>query len=139
MTVEVEIEIVSFVEPEDYSRDEANSESFCICKFMLLETNSQPTMIYGPIKHYGYHAELLNRYCNERKLATSWNRMPESLEIYEQSVRLRGGGWLEIRPDQKLVRIWGGSTVYGKFSEALICEAQTSDAFFPGFEFVAER
>ena len=108
MTPDPAYAVVSFVEaPVPRGR--------VICKFVVIEDAHTRHLVFGPVAKYAYHADLVARFCADHLVAAGWARRPDVMEIYDPSVRLRGGGVLEVDRGAMTMEIYGASRAYGDF------------------------
>lgn len=85
------------------------------CKFLILDRQGIYHLIVGPVQTYRYHANLLDRFCAERDIAASWAKKPDYVEVFDRSVVLHGGGWMELDGESRKARLYGASTAYGAY------------------------
>ncbi|MGD8922510.1 MAG: hypothetical protein PVH24_04615 [Candidatus Zixiibacteriota bacterium] len=85
------------------------------CKFILIRRDEILNFIIGPVASFSYHANLVNHFCREYNIPASWVRRPDTVEIHDFSVRIRGGGWATISPKTRALLLYGSSKVYGRF------------------------
>ncbi len=84
-------------------------------KFMLVERNGVVHLVMGSINVYGYHADLLAKFCQDNGISHEWISRPAHLAIRDDSVKLHGGGWVAVKPKEGRVVFFGKSTAYGPF------------------------
>ena len=89
-------------------------------KFMLVERAGTIYLIMGTIGFYEYHADLLAKFCTDHQLAYHWVGRPANLAIGDTSVKLHGGGWVQVDPEQKQVTFSGRSTAYGGYERSML-------------------
>jgi hypothetical protein len=89
-------------------------------KFMLIERAGTIYLIMGTIGVYEYHADLLAKFCTDHQLAYHWVSRPANLEIGDTSVKLHGGGWVQVEPEAKQVMFSGRSTAYGGYERSAL-------------------
>lgn len=110
--------------------ESAKSNPKRIGKFMLITGPDELTLIFGEVKEYAYHANLLYRYCQLREIPCGWEKKPDLLEIYDPSIRLHGGGWFEFDERAKGIRLFGSSTAYGRFHPTRLNEVVSGHGYF---------
>ncbi|UCE24077.1 MAG: hypothetical protein JSU74_12390 [Candidatus Zixiibacteriota bacterium] len=86
-----------------------------VSKFVIIGSDTELHFVYGPLEEYSYHADLVRRYCEANEIPSGWVRKPDMYEIYGETYRVRGGGWLEEKPAERNLRFSGYSTAYGGF------------------------
>ncbi|MCB2231431.1 hypothetical protein KQH82_12005 [bacterium] len=86
-----------------------------VCKFIIVEWSAELSLVFGPVRAFEYHAWLLERFCRERQIAAGWVKKPDLVEVYDRSVTLHGGGWMELDFGEKQAEIYGSSTAYGPY------------------------
>lgn len=89
-------------------------------KFMLVERAGTVYLVMGSVNAYEYHADLLAKFCTDHQLAYRWISRPANLEIGDSSVKLHGGGWVAVDPEQKRVTFSGRSTAYGGYDKEVL-------------------
>jgi hypothetical protein len=89
-------------------------------KFMLVERNGIMHLVMGSINVYGYHADLLAKYCQNHNISHEWISRPAQLAIRDDSVKLHGGGWVGVKPKEGRVAFFGKSTAYGPFVRSIL-------------------
>ena len=105
-----------------------------VCKFLLVEHLDTLLMLIGEVEEFRYHAMLLNRFCSSRNIPASWAKKNEYLEVFDQGVQIRGGGWLEVVPSQQYARVYGSSSAYGPFETVTLRQIVDLHPFFEGFQ-----
>ena len=101
-----------------------------VCKMMVIAVSETIHLVFGPVSEFGYHANLVDRFCSQRDLAAAWVRKPDMVEVLEKSVRIRGGGWIKIDRSKSLIEIYGRSTAYGRFDKELLRQLVDREPFF---------
>ena len=104
-----------------------------VCKFLLVEHRETLLMLIGEVEEFRYHAMLLNRFCTSREIPASWIKPNEYLEVYDEGLRIRGGGWLELVPEKQFARMYGSSSAYGPFETVTLRQIVDLHPFFEGF------
>ncbi len=106
-----------------------------VCKFVLVNWNDCVFLVIGRVAQFPYHANLLEKFCDDHQLPCSWASRPTLLEVYDQSLQIRGGGWAEVQPKFRKILFKGRSTAYGKFInddlQAVLKDHQLYDGFIP--------
>ena len=110
-------EVVKYFDTEKKA-DETNgkpavNESMIFCKFMLIINDGTAYFVVGDLSEYPYHANLVDRFCNDRGIPAVWKRKPDVVEILNKETQLKGGGLIDIDEIKKVVKIYGYSTAYG--------------------------
>ncbi len=109
------------------SRDGDSPEAM---KFVVIDHDGRLIMVHGPLKEYPYHASLIHEYCESYEVAAAWLKKPDLIEIYDQDVEIRGGGWLEFDRTARRLSVYGFSTAYGKYVPSDVQHIlQSSDSF----------
>jgi hypothetical protein len=91
-------------------------------------------VIAGPVSDFPYHANLLAQYCDRHNIPSGWTKKPDWVEVFDRSVKTRGGGHMHIDTDKRIISIYGRSSVYGPFSARDFSDIIQSDSFFAGFK-----
>ncbi len=102
-------------------------------KFVLIHSDSEITLIYGLLKHYPYHANLVEQFCAMNELASAWEHKPDQYHIFDHSYKICGGGYFEIDPVTKQIVFYGASTAYGKYDERQLRDIIKSTPGFSGY------
>ena len=106
-----------------------------VCKFVLVRWKDCIFLVIGPVAQFPYHANLLEKFCDSNQLPCSWASRPTLLEVYDQALQVRGGGWAEVQPKLKKIIFKGRSTAYGKFVrddlQAVLEQHHLCDGFLP--------
>lgn len=97
---------------------------------MLVERNSVMHLVMGSINVYGYHADLLAKFCQDNDISHEWISRPAHLAIRDDSVKLHGGGWVAVKPKEGRVVFFGKSTAYGPFVRSIL-EQMIGEIDFP--------
>jgi hypothetical protein len=100
----------------------SGGETTVTCKFVSLLVESTPHLIVGPVDDFPYHANLIDRFCNERNIASAWEHKPDLVEVYDTNVEIHGGGWMRIDPVHKSIKVYGRSTAYGTYDRDVVTE-----------------
>ena len=108
------------------------------CKFLLVSSDGCLYLLFGPLGEFPYHAGLLNRFCQEQEIASSWVKRPDLLEILDENCEVRGGGYLELDRTLRTVCVSGQSTAYGGFRQREINRILKGHPFFSEFTWTVE-
>ena len=87
------------------------------CKFLVVSNDDCLYLLFGPLSEFPYHAGLLDRFCKEQQMASSWVKRPDLLEVLDESCEVCGGGYLELDRAQRTVCVSGQSKAYGGFRQ----------------------
>jgi len=126
----VEVTVVNLSQQSEESDSGVDRGSTARCKFVLVSVGQEHCFVFGPVQEFAYHANLINRFCSDRGIPTAWVRRPDRVQVYDKQVRLHGGGWMEINPQESTIRIWGHSSVYGRFDREILDLLIENDPFF---------
>ena len=118
--------------PEDSAESETNSKK--ISKFVVIVGKDEAHFVFGPIDTYSYHAGIVKRFCDLKNISSGWVKKPDMYEIYGNTYKVKGGGWLEEKTGEKRLRIFGYSTAYGGFNRQDILYLFESTPGFEDFE-----
>jgi hypothetical protein len=122
--------IINLAAAESGNAPPAGSDDKRVSKFVVIDNKGELQLVYGPLGDYTYHAGLVERYCEVFDIPSGWIEKPHLYEIYGGACRIKGGGLMEERPDQKLVIFSGFSTAYGGFDRKdILYLLQTADTF----------
>jgi hypothetical protein len=103
------------------------------CKFSLIKGPAEIYLIFGPLKVYRYHAQLIYKFCSIYDLACSWIKKLDLVEMHENEFKIKGGGIMTLDSTRKVIEFKGGSTSYGKFDQSLVKEFAQNNQQFNGF------
>ncbi len=106
------------------------------CKFVVIGYDSENHLVFGPVREYPYHANLVEVFCSQNELAGSWERKPDMFNVFEEDVMLRGGGYLVVQSKTRKVEFSGRSTAYGAFRAADVKAIVTGSPLFADFRVV---
>ena len=119
--------------PENSAEPETNSKK--ISKFVVIVGKEEAHFVFGPLDTYAYHAGVVKRFCDMKEIPSGWAKKPDMYGIYGNTYRVKGGGWLEEKTEEKTgektFRIFGYSTAYGGFDRQDILYLFENT---PGFE-----
>lgn len=104
------------------------------CKYIVIEQSGHRCLVLGSVAEYPYHANLVNYFCRLRQIACEWEHKPDLVVVFDSKTQVLGGGWMEIRPVDHWLRIFGSSTAYGPFSTREIGAFIESEPFFHKFK-----
>jgi hypothetical protein len=116
-----------------YQDDGNDSEAAVKNKFVLITHGDVIVLLIGPVDLYPYHAALVERYCRDNEIPVSWAHKPDLLEIFDRDVHVRGGGQLDIFPQDGILKIYGFSSAYGPYNSEYLKRFISSHPFFASF------
>jgi len=128
---------VYFYGGEDDSAPNSQNGSLA-CKFLLVSSDDCLYLLFGPLAEFPYHAGLLDRFCKEQQIASSWVKRPDLLEIFDENCEVRGGGYLEFDQVLRTVCVSGQSTAYGGFRQREINRILSGHPMFSEFTWTVE-
>ncbi|MEA1980335.1 MAG: hypothetical protein U9N54_05105 [candidate division Zixibacteria bacterium] len=105
--------IVSYFK-EDLFNSELNNKKLNF-KFVIIRNQETLNLIYGPLDFFPYHANLVNKFCEDYNIPSAWSKKPDLVEIFHPDYQIKGGGWVELHNPNKLLSFYSCSTAYGKF------------------------
>ena len=117
--------------PEQIS--ERSDSSKLSCKFVIIRHQDQLVLVLGNVAEYPYHANLVYHFCQQNEIAAEWEKKPDLVTIFESKTMVQGGGWIEIVPKSRMMRIFGKSTAYGEFDINELNHIVESEPFFSEF------
>ncbi len=85
------------------------------CKFVIVASENELAFIFGPVRQFRYHANLVDAYCGRRDIPAGWLKKPDIVEVYDVNYVIKGGGWLDLEPGSRFMKVYGYSTAYGRF------------------------
>lgn len=102
-------------------------------KFVVVRNGGATRVIAGRYPDFSYHADILESWCNLHAIPCGREGEEARVEIYDKSWRIDGGGWIEIKPVARSLRLFGISTAYGGFAKNEIIPIVKTSEFFSGF------
>ena len=126
----METEIVDFSDGSTTPDEGETHDKPLVCKMIVIAVSGTIHLVFGPVNEFGYHANLVDRFCSQRDLAAAWVRKPDIVEVLEQDVQIRGGGWMKIDKSKSLIEIYGRSTAYGRFDKEQLKLLVDREPFF---------
>jgi hypothetical protein len=125
--------VTSYVEESRLRPGATEGPATIRCKFVVIDIRGALTLVVGPVDRFPYHADLVNRFCSDQGIASSWVKRPDHVEIHESGVRIRGGGHLRMERRKRLMILGGVSRAYGSFPSEDVKRIVTADPFFRDF------
>lgn len=111
-----------------------NSGSSPTGKFLQLELDGIPWLLFADAAALRYHNEILAAFLDERGVAHRWTG-PELLEYDHERVLVSGGGRFALDMNSATLVLWDKSGAYGRFQESRIrSEMAAASAPWAGLE-----
>jgi hypothetical protein len=85
-------------------------------KFVQMRKGTSEYLIFSPRESDRYHADIIERFCAEHKIAGIYNHANKHFSIHDPSWSVVGGGKFEIDRERKYLRLYDNSMAYGKFA-----------------------
>lgn len=104
------------------------------CKFLLVWDEQCLYLLFGSAAEFPYHAFLLDRFCTDHQIPSSWVKQPDVVEVHAPHIHIRGGGWLEIDCESRTVRLEGQSRAYGDYDRVALVDLVENHPFFEGYD-----
>ncbi|MEW6050170.1 MAG: hypothetical protein AB1644_03805 [Candidatus Zixiibacteriota bacterium] len=104
------------------------------CKFVIITNGEQRWFVYGAVKEYPYHANLVERFSVNNHLKYRWHRGKDRVEFSDNGYRVEGGGHLEIDTNAKGIRVSGSSKAYGSFDQSSLKQWLKVQTLLTGFK-----
>jgi hypothetical protein len=127
---------VLFYNSDSVSFGKMNGE--LACKFLLVWDEQCLSLLFGPLSKFPYHAFLLDRFCSDNQIPSSWVKQPDVVEVHAPHIHIRGGGWMEIDFNSKTVRLEGQSRAYGDYDRTALVDLVDNHVYFDGYEWSVE-
>lgn len=108
------------------------------CKFLVVWDEQCLYLLFGSSTLFPYHAFLLDRFCTDQQIPSSWVKQPDVVEVHAPHIHVRGGGWMEIDFDSRTVRLEGQSRAYGDYDRAALVDLIENHSFFERFDWSIE-
>ncbi len=126
-------EVLSFIDPF-YVEEAARKEGVGLsCKFVIIERDDVVHLVFGLLSDYPYHANLIDRFCLEGEIPSGWIKKPDVVEVYDDSVQIRGGGYVVISPGRQTALFSGYSTAYGCYEPSDVKLVTDNHRFFADY------
>jgi hypothetical protein len=126
----VRAQVVNLIDPGSVQAPSQKKDGKLSCKFVVIERDEILHLVLGLVSDFPYHANLVDRFCTANEIPSCWVKKPDLVEVYDNSVSIRGGGYLEITPHKNTVSFSGYSTAYGRYEPADVrLVAETHDFF----------
>ncbi len=105
------------VEVVDLWAEPLHGDTWARGKFVLISEPDRLWLVLGPISAFAYHANLVDRFCRDHQILSSWVRPRDLVEIHDREIKVLGGGFVEINPAKGETRFAGSSKAYGACPE----------------------
>jgi hypothetical protein len=103
-----------------------NESDLLRAKFLQLEHEKTVIILIGAVSEYPYHASLLERFCRDQQIPSTWIKKPDVLETYDRLLDTLGGGWMLIDPTARRLEIFGASSAYGGYDRRIMNDLAVS-------------
>ena len=87
------------------------------CKFVIVTTKDEISLVFGSLKDYPYHANLVERFCATHNIPSGWEHRPDVYALYVKGVRTHGGGNFVFDHAAMTLRVSGRSSAYGAYND----------------------
>ena len=84
-------------------------------KFVQIRKGLTEYLVLSPKEFTRFHADIVSRFCTDRKIPGVFNGRSKSFDIHDPSWVVAGGGKFEIDRGKKYLRLYDNSMAYGKF------------------------
>ena len=105
------------------------SEKTVTSKFVLIERNSDLSLVIGKIAVYPYHANLVAKFCEMFDVPSFWERHPDMHTISDNGYII-SGGYFEFKSATESALFCGASTAYGPYNSPKLQQAVKLLPFF---------
>jgi hypothetical protein len=126
-------EVISYIENGHPASGKEAANQILDCKFVMIACSDCLHFVVGPVAAYRYHANLVQRFCEERSLASAWVQRPDVLEVVDPDARVLGGGHLLIDEPTRRMKLYGVSRAYGVFNARDLSGLAEKEPFFLGY------
>jgi len=103
-------------------------------KFVQIRKGPIEYLVFSPKESTLFHADILKRFCTERKIKGAYNSQNKSFDILDPAWVIEGGGKFEIDRKKKFLRLYDDSLAYGKFDRRGLKEKILSIAEFLNYK-----
>jgi len=125
--------VTSYVETSRLQPGATSGPDTIRCKFVVIERQGELALVVGPVDRFPYHADLVDRFCTDQGIASSWVKRPDHVEIHESGVRIIGGGHVRIERGKRKMVLSGTSRAYGPFPSDHVKHLVATDTFFGSY------
>jgi hypothetical protein len=84
-------------------------------KFVQIRNNDTEYLIFSPRELTPYHADLVQRFCEERKIPGRYVKERKRYDIHDPEWVVAGGGKFETDRGKKSILLYDNSMAYGRF------------------------
>lgn len=124
--------VVDLLRESDTFKKSEMLKTYIDCKFVLISSPEEIVLVFGPLKDFEYHANLVAYYCQKAKIPSSWEHKPDVYLIYSSPYSINGGGWFRFDFAKSELMIRGISTAYGRFHKDKLEKVLQSADFVDG-------
>lgn len=103
-------------------------------KFVQIRKGPTEYLVFSPKESTRFHADILERFCTERKIPGVYNSQNKSFDILDRAWVVAGGGKFETDRKKKFLRLYDDSMAYGKFDRRGLKEKILSIAEFSNYK-----
>lgn len=107
-------------------------------KFVQLRAASGEYLVFAPLHVSRYHADIIERFCNERGIPGIYRDTEKRFEILDGDWYVIGGGKFMIDTKQRKIRLFDNSMAYGKFDRKGMKRKILSASWFSGYDVLIE-
>ena len=102
-------------------------------KFVQIQYDSTQYLVFSPKEVSRYHADIVGRFCTERRIPGVYNNAHKRFDIHDPEWTVVGGGKFAIDRMKKQLRLYDDSMAYGKFNGQGLKEKILSISAFSGY------
>jgi hypothetical protein len=84
-------------------------------KFVQIRNNDTEYLIFSSREITPYHADLVERFCEERNIPGQYVRERKRYDIHDPEWVVAGGGKFETDSEKKSILLYDNSMAYGRF------------------------
>ena len=110
-----------------------------IGKFVQIRNESMEYLVLSPRDFTKYHANIVERFCLDKRIEGSYDLDRKRYDIYDQEWDIVGGGKFEIDATKQTIRFYDESMVYGKFDSRGLPEKVNAIPAFSEFSVVLDN
>lgn len=107
-------------------------------KFVLVNSDKDEFLILSPKELTPYHADIVQRFSEEKGLAGTFHKPQKRFDIEEPGWAVNGGGKFEIDVAIKTLRFYDNSMAYGRFEAKALMENVESVKELSGYRIKIE-
>ncbi len=103
-------------------------------KFVQIKHKDTEYLVFSPKEYTRYHADLVQKFCQEKGIDGSYNEQIKRYDIHDTSWQITGGGKFEIDDEKRCLRLYDNSMAYGRFDSRGLKKNILADQKMAGYK-----